>query len=181
VSDTLVIHLNDPSTEFLKLVYEGKGYNVINDGTFDDKQLLKELKSHEKIIMMGHGTPTGLINPQKELYSVLSGYFINKDHIDILKEKETISIWCWSDRFFKKYQIPGFHTGVIISETAEEQFMLGGIPLNREELLENMEFMARCFNQCIDKSPKEIQSYMRKHYNRDDQVSKFNRKMMIVL
>ena len=64
MSNVLVIHPSDRSTDFLKKVYEGKGYDVINDCRISDFDLLYEIIHHDKIIMMGHGTPGGLINPE---------------------------------------------------------------------------------------------------------------------
>jgi hypothetical protein len=50
---TLVIHPKDDSTYFLSTIYEGKDWTIINDR---GKSLLKKLiKTHDRIIMMGHG------------------------------------------------------------------------------------------------------------------------------
>ena len=39
MSNVLVIHLDDRSTDMLKAVYEGKGYDVINDGSISQEDL----------------------------------------------------------------------------------------------------------------------------------------------
>jgi len=179
MSNTLVIHLDDRSTDFLKLIYKDKGYDVLNDGSMSDGELREEIKNHDKIIMMGHGLPGGLINPNRRLGSNL--FFINDSHADLLREKETISIWCFSDEYFKRNNIPGFHTKMIISETGEEFYMLGHIPLDKEEILDNMKFMSEKFSECIELKPEEIKDYMIKNYNRNDEVSEFNRRSMEVV
>lgn len=42
-----MIHPEDVSTDMLQVVYSGKGY--------------EQIRSHDKIIMLGHGTPDGLL------------------------------------------------------------------------------------------------------------------------
>ena len=48
----LVIHTDDRSTDMLKAVYEGKGYDVINDPGISDEDVVEQIKSHDKIIML---------------------------------------------------------------------------------------------------------------------------------
>lgn len=174
---TLVIHLQDKTTDFLKIIYENhlKDWTIVNDGNIKEEELIKLIKSHDRIIMMGHGVPSGLINPQK------FGLIINYKHADLLRDKETISIWCNSDKYFKNYNIKGFHTGMIISEVAEASYVLGETPLNEEETLNNMVAFATIIKQCIDKTPHEMQDYILKNYTFKDKVTEYNRKNIIVL
>lgn len=125
MSKTLVIHPYDPSTVMLNYVYEGYDYDVINDtlGMKPD-ELRRQIENHDRIIMLGHGTSNGLLN------TGFRGYVIDDSFADLLRSKETISVWCHSDAYFRKHQIPGFHTGMIISETGEEWYVLGKCPLN---------------------------------------------------
>ena len=56
----MIIHPKDKSTDFLKVVYAGKeGFTVINSGT--KEEVVKAIDTHDHIIMMGHGTPSGLL------------------------------------------------------------------------------------------------------------------------
>ena len=56
----LIIHPKDKSTDFLKVIYAGRDdCTVITGGTFDEVR--EAIKSHDHIIMMGHGTPQGLL------------------------------------------------------------------------------------------------------------------------
>ena len=99
-----------------------------------------------------------------------------------LQKKETISIWCHSDQFARQYKLPGFHTGMIISEVHEAQFVLGETPLTAEETLDNMNLFADAVGRHIDGPDLlEMQRSIRKEYNRDDPVSVFNRKNIIML
>ena len=101
MSNVLVIHPDDRSTDMLKAVYEGKGYDVINDGSISQEDLIKAIEEHDTIIMLGHGTPDGLLAVDKKLGFI--GYLIHDGHADLLKTKKTYSMWCYSDEFFERH------------------------------------------------------------------------------
>ena len=100
---------------------------------------------------------------------------------ELLKGKETISIWCYSDHYFAKHQIPGFHTGMIISEVQEAEFMLGYSPLDEQELYQNMIRFSQVIRDCIDMEPNAMKTYILTHYIGEDEITKFNRKNILVL
>ena len=107
---TLVIHPTDPTTDFLKAIYVGKPWTVISH--FVDRQTLKTLiSSYDKIIMMGHGTPAGLIGH--------GSMVITEEFAPLLAEKECVFIWCNADKFVERHNLKGFYTGMIISEVEE--------------------------------------------------------------
>lgn len=174
---TLVIHPDDRSTDFLKIIYENHldDWTIINDCFITKEELIKQIKDHDRIIMMGHGTPSGLLNPKK--WNLL----INDDFAELLKTKETISIWCHSDQYFRKHKIKGFHTGMIISEVSEARFVLNKTPLNKEQTLDNMINFSRIVKNCIDYPPIEMKDYILKNYTFKDDVTQFNRGNIIVL
>ena len=107
---TLVIHPDDRSTDFLKVIYEGKGYTVETDREIlrSPKQVKELIKKHDRIMMMGHGHPYGL-------------FFtcINPEMVYLLREKECVCIWCNADKFVERYGLRGFYTGMFISEVGE--------------------------------------------------------------
>ena len=173
---TLVIHPDDRSTDFLKLIYENKNdWTIVNDCNITSIELKNLIKNHDRIIMMGHGSPSGLFNPQK--YTLL----IDDTFAPLLRTKETISIWCHSDQYFRRHNIPGFHTGMIISEVSEAHYVLGETPLNKEETLNNMETFARIINKCIDDTPENMKDFILANYIFKDKVTQFNRNNIIVL
>lgn len=182
---TLVIHTQDKSTDFLRVIYEHKGYDVLNEfgikysySSTAKKELMKKMKKYDRIIMLGHGTPQGLLNVEDGMYV---GYIIDKDFKDILAQKETISIWCNSDKFFRSLDIKGFHTGMIISEVIEAMYCLGKTPLNEQETLDNMYAFATIVRLCIDEEPQVMKKFILEHYNFDDEVTKYNRDNIIVI
>lgn len=51
---TLVIHPQDPTTDFLCNIYSDKDWSIINSHV--SSRVLKEsIKSHDRIVMLGHG------------------------------------------------------------------------------------------------------------------------------
>lgn len=183
---TLVIHPSDRSTDFLKIIYERHAkdseWTILNKSDTLTYDGLKELiKQHDRIIMMGHGIPHGLINP-RWVFQKMRGLVIDESFAKLLKIKDTVSIWCWSDQYFRRYGIKGFHTGMIISEVHEAGFAIGKTPLDEKQTLENMEMFARAVRDCIDNTnPYEMQKYVLEHYVGEDEVTQFNRKNVIVL
>lgn len=181
---TLVIHPKDASTDFLARIYKDKDWTSIRSWPQDSASLKRFINCYDRIIMMGHGTPSGLLNvgsfygeePTSKLY-VIDNYFA-----DLLQTKETVSIWCHSDQFARQYKLPGFHTGMIISEVSEARWELGSAPLNAEETLDNMNLFADVVGKHIDNPDLlEMQRLIREEYNRDDPVSVFNRNNIIML
>lgn len=180
---TLVIHPKDASTDFLARIYKDKDWTSIRSWPQDPASLKRFINCYDRIIMMGHGTPSGLLNvgsfygDEPNQFYVIDNYFA-----DLLQTKETVSIWCHSDQFARQYKLPGFHTGMIISEVSEAQYVLGKTPLNAEETLDNMNLFADVVSKHID-NPNllEMQKLIREEYNRDDPVSVFNRKNIIML
>lgn len=183
MSNTLVIHPEDESTKMLKFVYEGKGFDVINDPSISKERLKEEINKHTKIIFLGHGTKEGLINPLaiKEFdFSKERLFLVDDSFKDILKNKETISMWCYSDEFFRRNNLKGFHTGMIISE-ALEAIMAINKYIDEKEIFENVTRLSKIFGECIDKDPIEMKNYILSNYTGDDPVTKFNRENIIVL
>jgi len=174
MSNTLVIHPADPTTDFLKYIYVGKEYDVITKCD-DDNEIRKQIAAHDRIIMLGHGTGDGLIKSPYE-----AKFIINDSHADLLREKETISIWCYSDKFFRRNNLHGFHTGMIISETLEAQYVLGRIPLTSTELAKNMDLFSVVCRDAIEMNPEQAVEYVLKNYVGTDDITSFNRRSIVV-
>ena len=112
---TLVIHPKDSTTDFLSVIYLGKDWTVIN--TSISKKVLKEqINTHDRIVMLGHGTEKGLLGFDK--------FVIDSSWVYLLREKICVCIWCNANIFVEKYDLKGFYTGMIISEY-EEAIMCG--------------------------------------------------------
>lgn len=117
---TLVIHPNDSTTDFLKPIYENKGFTVLTK-PLTKMAMERTMRAHDRIIMLGHGTHFGLITDTSIDFKIVVGH----ENAHILREKkELIGIWCNADRFFAFHGLKGFHTGMFVSEDQEAKIFI---------------------------------------------------------
>lgn len=118
---TLVIHPEDRSTDFLKHVYAPlKEYTLIRSG--DRKRVHAEIKNHDRIFMLGHGSQLGLLSVRQ-----FEGiYVVDAQTVPLLRGKECVFIWCNADVFVNNHRLKGFFSGMFVSELVEAYMM--GIP-----------------------------------------------------
>lgn len=176
---TLVIHPADPTTDCLKVIYEGKDWTVINDIFASRKEVETAIEDHDRIIMLGHGTPYGLLCSDGQ--NRFGRYIVDAFFVPLLQKKETLSIWCNSNLFFEKFKMKGVHTGMIISEVAEEFYTLNHAPLNEDQMAKNMELFCGAFAKHIDEKPEEMVKNVLQEYVGEDEVTEFNRDNIIIL
>jgi hypothetical protein len=75
---TLIIHPKDITTRFICGIYDPiPDKTFINSGITKD-QLRKKIDEHDRILMMGHGSPSGLFGVGRfpDIYSNKDQYFI---------------------------------------------------------------------------------------------------------
>ena len=110
---TLVIHPQDPTTDFLKAIYDGLGFTVINQ-VIEEEELAHQISMHDRVIFLGHGSSRGLLG--------WTGFAFHGDLIYALKNNPlNIFIWCNADIFVARYNLLGLHTGMFISEVQEAE------------------------------------------------------------
>lgn len=145
---TLVIHVDDRSTDFLKLIYSGKGYQTIT-GRIDEKQLFDEVRKHSRIFMLGHGGPRGLFGP---------GYMIGEKFGPELSKKTGLYIWCHAVEYAHQFKLTGLVSGMFISEVSEAAWE--GIKATQEEVNASNYAFSASVRQYLDKgtSPHEIKN-----------------------
>jgi hypothetical protein len=180
--DTLVIHPDDRSTDFLKPSYEDLDATVITQ----PNQLynLKEtVKNHNRIIMMGHGSPGGLFMPtikgvqmgrngELEEYSEHS---IGRGFADILKEKRIASIWCNADGYVVPNDLHGFYTGMAISELCEANYC-GVNGCDEKQLNESSTKFALALKEALKvDGPESVNIFKEMYYNPDNPIMVYNR------
>jgi len=126
--NTLVIHPADKSTDFLKPIYQNSlDTTVLTGGT--KVEVNKAIESHDRIMMMGHGSPYGLFTVGK--FKSENGYVIDGTTVKLLKDKECIFIWCNADAFTNKHGLDGLYSGMFISEVSEAYYC--GLPYTSQE------------------------------------------------
>lgn len=117
---TLIIHPKDPSTDFLKPIYAPiKNKSIITDGVIKiELRKLIEIENHERIIMLGHGSPYGLLSVGQ--FPNAGSYIIDETNVTLLSQKkDNIFIWCNADQFVERNGLNGFFSGMFISELEE--------------------------------------------------------------
>lgn len=159
---TLVIHPKDSTTDFLSVIYSDKDWTVINKNT--SKKILKEqIKTHDRIVMLGHGTKEGLIGFDRLV--------IDSTWVYLLREKICVCIWCNADVFVEKYGLKGFYTGMIISEY--EEAIMYCVPTNSFWISEsNTDFALAIKNSIDDENMLEKAKLL---YEGNTSVVEFNR------
>ncbi len=138
---TLVIHPQDVTTDFLKIIYSDKDWTVINHNV-STKILKQQIKEHDKIIMLGHGTEEGLLG--------FNRFMIDSSLVYMLRDKDCVCIWCNADVFVNKYELKGFYTGMIISEY-EEAIMYSLHDFSSKHIEESNKLFSDSVKHSIDK------------------------------
>ena len=116
---TLVIHPDDRSTDFLRPIYQNIPGATIVTKNITTETLMGVIRANDQIIMLGHGSPSGLFN----VSGVGLGLFaIGSQHADLLRDKKCIYIWCNADQFVRTHNLPGLYTGMFISEVSEAKY-----------------------------------------------------------
>lgn len=161
---TLVIHPFDPTTHFLRRIYAGKDWTVIDMNT--SKAILKlEIKAHDRIIMLGHGSGLGLFG--------FGRFVIDSNYVYMLRKKKVICIWCNADVFVTKYGLNGFYTGMIISDY--EEAMMYCVRANEDEIEQSNSQFATAIMNAID-SPDILQTAKDQYISESNNVIVFNSK-----
>lgn len=114
----LIIHPQDPTTTFLSPIYANLRNRTVIKGGITKSELRKLIESHDRILLLGHGSPYGLLNrgqfPDAGLFVVDGAMTIS------LKNKSNcIFIWCYADQFLRRYGLSGLCSGMFISEASE--------------------------------------------------------------
>ena len=59
---TLIVHPKDNSTTFLDVIYKDIPDQTLITGGITKTELKELIKSHDRVMMMGHGSPNGLFS-----------------------------------------------------------------------------------------------------------------------
>lgn len=123
--NTLIVHPKDSSTTFLDIVYKDIPNKTLIQGGVSKEELMDLIESHDRVMMMGHGSPGGLfaVGQFKGNESRYSGYIIDAEMVPLLSEKDnSVFIWCNADKFVDYHGLRGFYSGMFISEVGEAMY-----------------------------------------------------------
>ena len=165
---TLVIHPNDPTTDFLKKIYEGKDYTVFDCYNYINDDLINAIINHDRIIMCGHGSSDGLFDVDN------GGFIIDNSIVPYLQTKECICIWCNADVFVEDYGLTGLYTGMFISEVEEAYLFQINESMNDIDFSNNV--FSGLLGTIIDKYElSEVFDILKKcYYDKENDVMIFN-------
>jgi len=162
---TFVLHPDDRSTDFLKEIYLGKGYTVVTRWDIGLLALKAMIETHDRIIMMGHGSPRGLIGFQH--------IFMNPFFIKLLQTKNCVCIWCNADQYVIPNKIKGFYTGMFVSEVGEAAYF--GMSVTQGTIDRSNRDFAFEMRLCLDHdNPKDICEEIKSVYVGMHDVYRFN-------
>ena len=162
--EVLVIHPDDRSTDFLTSIYENIPNKLVLRGGYTVGEVNNLIEEHDRIIMLGHGSPFGLFSMGK--FQSYSGYVINKDTVDILTGKECVFIWCNADMFMKQHtQLTGFYSGMFISEVGEADYM-GLFGMDQETVDESNYGFSEILGKYTTETIDDIYEKVREDYSK---------------
>lgn len=159
---TLVIHPADKSTDFLCPIYHTiHNKKVLRNGLTKD-EIKEQIKIHDRIIMLGHGSPDGLFAVGQ--FKTDNSYIIDSSLTDILAEKEeNVYIWCHANMFVEKFDLKGFYTGMFVSEILEALYC--ELPLVEQMIVdESNDGFSKIVSNHINDSKSDIYTNTIKEY-----------------
>jgi hypothetical protein len=116
----LVIHPTDESTDFLAPIYNRLPDVTLVTTGCSRLELMDMIDEHDQVIMLGHGTPGGLLNVSGFRAGM---YIVDSLVAEALAAKDnSIFIWCNADQFVNRYKLKGMYSGMFISEVAEASY-----------------------------------------------------------
>jgi hypothetical protein len=175
----LIIHPQDSSTDFLTPIY----MNLKSFPDFDDVTIIrggmskdevdKLITEHDRIMMMGHGSPGGLFSVGQ---FQSQGSIINHTTVPLLQDKECIFIWCNADKFVEANNLKGLYSGMFISETGEARYC--GLPSSTQETVtESNDYFANELGSVSEKSLDEMYQHIKYTYGmlaEGNEVAEYN-------
>jgi len=156
----LVIHPNDSSTDFLKPIYANIPNATVIRGGMTRADVDQEIIKHDRIIMLGHGSPGGLFSIGE--FEGSYGFIISHGTADLLRDKECIFIWCNADKFVKEHNLKGLYSGMFISEVGEAFYC--ETPASQEVVTESNDYFANELGKVSNLDLNEIHNYIKTNY-----------------
>ena len=159
---TLIVHPKDDSTSFLDIVYKPIENKTLITGGVTKNELIKLIMEHDRIMMMGHGSPGGLFSVGQ--FKNSGGYIIDRTVVPYLKNKQNnVYIWCNADRFVEEYNLNGFYSGMFISEVGEANYC--GLPGTKQDVVDESNYgFCNIISKYINENKDVIYENVKKEY-----------------
>lgn len=142
-----VIHANDPTTKVLSCLYQQReDMKTLVTERNSSSDVQRSIRADDVIMMLGHGNEYGLFSkPEDGKYK---RFMITDKHVQFLRGKTCIGIWCYANKFAEKYGLRGLFSGMIISELQEAIDL--GVSATKEEIDREMEKFAIRLKYCME-------------------------------
>jgi hypothetical protein len=163
---TLVIHPDDRSTDPLKSVYAGLNNLTVITGGISVEEVHQMIVEHDRVIILGHGTPNGLMSIGK-FTSNYSSFYVVDERIakELAKKNNNIYIWCYASDFVKAHGLKGFCSGMFISELLEAEIM--GVHNQSQDAVDaQFKYFCDLVGNVADKSAIEIYEHVSNEYGK---------------
>jgi hypothetical protein len=184
VMKTLIIHPDDPSTDFLKPIYDNVTNATIVTGGVSKEDVKQMIIEHDQVMMMGHGSPMGLFSlglfnepnivyPQRVSYA----YVIDSTMVSLLEQKDNnVFIWCNADQFVNRHKLKGLYSGMFISEVSEATYC--GLPGTEQDQVDaSNHYFAQLLGEVANDPLKDAYFHLMDNYallTEDNPVALYN-------
>ena len=175
----LIIHPDDicsVNRDVFQTIYDGKGYDVIEDVEISDAELRAQINTHDAIVLFWSGGADGLIVWNK---NGKPRYMIDETHVEMLRGKRLLSIGGKS--FFEKFNLAGLHTDTIISSGFEACLYDMGDYSDKDVAESLMSLMLAIRDTMELENFVEMKEVILERYNPEDSITQFNRNSIAVL
>ncbi len=168
-----IIHANAPTTRFLSLIYDHREdikTHITEKNTNMD--VIRAMRGDDTIMMLGHGSEAGLCSIIKEDGS-FERLLVNSSHVQFLRDKTCIGIWCHADQFATYYKLHGLFSGMIISE--QQEAINEHVTTSKEEIdREMLKFTSRLRDCILKYGLRDTPMRMKELDDVKSELTKFN-------
>lgn len=173
---TLFIHPDDPSTAFCSIIYQDylqwDDVTLINGNHIPRNILRDAIRSHDRIVFLGHGTELGLLDIRYDWR-----YVITSSDLQFFRDKECICFWCNANIFAEKYDLNAFATGMFVSELKEARQY--NLPEDQSLIDNSNTLMCNILSRCIFDPIEQIRDTVYRGYvSTNNPIINFNRECM---
>jgi hypothetical protein len=104
----------------------------IRPGTPDARRAVDEAISEEEdaLVLCGHGSPQGLFDPSVmagriDLSALLRNppFLVDARNAPSIRARRTVGVWCYAAEFAASANLPGFFTGMFVSNPGEAAYV----------------------------------------------------------
>lgn len=139
----VVVHMDTRfDTVDLARVYDGLDCTLFYTPTRGDRRAIMDAIRNDEglVILLGHGTPRGLLDP------TFCDYIIESSDADLLRQRTIIGIWCYASEFADRYGLHGFFSSMFVSNINEAVELQVDRLATEENIAEEFELFCRTIN-----------------------------------